>query len=107
MALRSFTDSNGREWQAWDVPCARAERRRAERRDAVAAGPPQGRERRSHTDRRSGVDRRGEAEDRGWLCFESPPAKVRLAPVPSGWDLTGPGELEDLLRQARTSLRAT
>lgn len=36
----------------------------------------------------------------GWLCFESLTGKRRLSPVPDGWKLLEPVDLEAMLRRA-------
>lgn len=37
----------------------------------------------------------------GWLVFESGERKLRLAPIPPGWDDMSDAELHELLAQAR------
>jgi hypothetical protein len=38
--------------------------------------------------------------ERGWLTFESPTGRKRLAPVPADWDATTPDRLELMCRAA-------
>ena len=76
MALRVFTDPEGRSWQVWNVlpgPQIGFER-------TVSQLPPE------MTD--------------GWLCFESPREKRRLAPIPAAWEFDHPSRLEELCSQA-------
>jgi hypothetical protein len=42
----------------------------------------------------------GSAFADGWLCFESPSEKRRLAPIPAGWEHGGAREMEQLWHQA-------
>lgn len=42
----------------------------------------------------------------GWLCFESASGKRRLSPVPDGWKLLDPPDLEVMLRRAAPVGRA-
>jgi hypothetical protein len=74
--LRGFTDSTGVEWRVWEVLPNRssdksnAELSRSSLKDTVFAN--------------------------GWLCFESPEEKRRLAPIPSGWEFRDTTILEEL-----------
>jgi hypothetical protein len=86
MGYRVFTDSQGTEWQAWDVVPQLTERRGVERRVQVQTVP--------HADRRRSPDRRiikgrrptlTAGLDAGWLCFENEAEKRRLAPIPADW----------------------
>jgi hypothetical protein len=86
MAYRTFVDSHGTEWQAWDVLPRAVERRIADRRVC--------RERLSFPERRR-ADRR-QVNGRwtpltsglrdGWLCFEAEGTRRRLTPIPSDWE---------------------
>ena len=105
MGLRYFTDSEGREWRAWDVfPFGgpRDERRSGDRRVAQSS---------TYT----GPERRGSRErrvrtptlltpglEKGWLCFENHVDKRRLTPIPAGWDESPVDELEGLLERAKS-----
>jgi hypothetical protein len=105
MALRTFTDSTGREWEVYDVIPRSEERRHYDRRslaaddDAMAVA--------ESADRRD-ADRRltvGGAEHisarTGWLCFDSQEERRRLMPIPEGWERSDEGTLEGYLREAR------
>lgn len=100
MGFRSFTDSDGVEWRAWDIVPRFAERRAQERRVARAA---------FELERRRTVERRQLRSERpapgrglgaGWLCFEALLEKRRLAPVPPDWLACGIARLEEYLRAA-------
>lgn len=105
MAIRSFRAADGVTWQVWNV----------------LPGLHDGAERRLGYDRRSpepvfrytGPERRG-SEDRrrrplflsahlasGWLTFECPTEKRRLAPIPQHWEQMEEDELERLCQSAR------
>ena len=79
MALREFTDKNGRAWRAWDVTSS-------------TIHPAT----RSEDFMRDFLD--------GWLTFESldGEAKCRLAPIPRGWDTASDEQLEEWLHAAAT-----
>ena len=105
MPIRSFRTAEGVLWQVWNVMPGR--------RDVV--------ERRLGTDRRSpepvfrytGPERRGPADRRrpapflspqlaaGWLTFESPTEKRRLAPIPQHWEQLSEADLQRLCDAAR------
>ena len=76
MALRTFTDMAGVEWQVWDV------RPEAPYRAVI-----------------SNADLEG-----GWLVFQSPHEKRRLCPIPPDWETCHPERLYPLSRVA-TSVR--
>lgn len=106
MGYRVFTDSQGREWQAWDVVPQLTERRELERR--VRLVPV------AHADRRRDPDRRiisgrrpmlSAGLDGGWLCFESGAEKRRLTPIPSDWQRCSAQQLERLLDAAKRAPR--
>jgi hypothetical protein len=107
MGYRVFKDSQGTEWQTWDVVPHLAERRISERRrDKV---PPPGMERRM-VDRRILSGRRpvlSAGLDGGWLCFEASIEKRRLTPIPSDWLACAEDRLEQYLRQAKPALRTS
>ena len=94
MAHRTFRDSQGNEWQVWDVqPQAieRSDRRRAERRRPPPK--PHDPERRRLADRRTEADRRARrrlvlvaTREPKRLVFESGTEKRRLSPAPPGWE---------------------
>jgi hypothetical protein len=100
MGYRSFLDSNGIEWQAWDIVPQLAERRTIERRIARVGVTA---ERRRVNERRRGDEERtvlSRGFSAGWLCFEALQEKRRLAPVPADWLACGLARLEEYLRAA-------
>lgn len=81
MALREYTDPAGVAWQVWHVvPTTRT------------TGPPFPNDRRKRPDPNYAGDRRRKSftltpgMESGWLCFECPAEKRRLAPVPGDWE---------------------
>ncbi len=76
MALREFRDSKGVLWKVWSVTP-------------------------------DSLDKRTTAEDYmkdwqdGWLCFECPESRRRLATFPPSWEELSDGELESLLVRAQ------
>ena len=100
MSLRTFVDSSGREWQAYDVVPREEERRHYNRRSGeVHADDTQ--ERRDH-DRRLTVGGRSERLERAdWLCFENGDDRRRLTPIPEDWNRADDSQLEAYLRSAR------
>src|SRR3954465_1953587 len=108
VSYRTFLDSTGRRWEVWLVTPAAAERRKADRRATAAAqggGAPGFADRRHTPERRKNPFRRNvevaSEYSQGWLCFESEGEKRRLAPVPPGWDETGPDRLASWLQMAK------
>lgn len=108
MSYRVFKDSEGTEWQAWDVVPHLAERRVGDRRrEAVAVGEP---DRRQLGERRVTIGRRpvlGAGMNGGWLCFEAPQEKRRLSPIPADWIRCATERLEQYLRAAKPALRTS
>jgi hypothetical protein len=101
MGYRSFTDSGGVEWQAWDVVPQQAERRVEERRREKKAIPF--RDRRL-SERRLVVGRRASHSPGlagGWLCFEAPSEKRRLSPIPRDWNRCPDERLEEYCQMAK------
>ena len=100
MAYRTFVDSNGLEWQTWDVLPRGAERRIAERRVSFESV--------SFPERRRGNRRTVQGRwtpltsglRDGWLCFESVQGRRRLLPVPADWEECSARELEGYCRSA-------
>jgi hypothetical protein len=91
--LREFTDKTGMHWRVWDVyPSERGK-----------AGPS---EREIATAELKGRFRSAELAE-GWLCFESPTERRRLAPIPHGWELAEPAALAELLARAGYVSRRT
>jgi hypothetical protein len=99
MALREFRDSRGTEWLAWDVPPAREVTHTRSRVDRRTTPTPNYRpERRVIRDRRR--MHVGPGLERGWVCFQSPEEKRRLAPPPPDWDEAAADALEAYLGAA-------
>lgn len=95
MGYRRFEDNDDISWEVWEVHPAVVERRLNADRRSVGRDTP---------------DRRGEVEIRfpiprelegGWLAFQSPSEKRRLAPIPSHWMALSDDELAALCRRAR------
>jgi len=94
MSYRRFMDQEGRSWEAWEVHPAAIERRgEADRR----------------RERRESADRRREREFRltvptelrsGWLALQGSNAKLRLAPIPDGWEHLSDEDLATLVQRA-------
>lgn len=96
LAHRTFLDSAGVRWIAWDVTAERltqhAERRARDRRHRQL--PIAG------SDRRTG-ERRGAVSPEmthGWLAFRSALELRRVLPIPAGWEQMTDTELERLCR---------
>lgn len=109
MAHKSFTDEVGVVWMVWDVVPTSAERRRGARRTGGAAerggqAAPGGAERRRAPERRQmQTEPRARVAlglEKGWLVFESPLERRRLAPIPEGWESSPPDELRALRDRA-------
>jgi hypothetical protein len=102
MALRTFLDSAGNEWQAFDVVPRADERRRLDRRSPE--------ERRATDSNRRDGDRRLTVGGRsllasgvadGWLCFERNGDRRRLCPIPVGWLHCPDADLDGYCQSAR------
>ena len=107
MGFRTFLDSSGREWAAFDVVPRAEERRRFERREMSHLADATD-DRRDH-DRRVTVGGRSSLAsgvNSGWLCFERGVDRRRLAPIPDNWQRCSDRELEDYCRSARPVHRA-
>ena len=102
MGYRIFRDSRGTDWQAYDVMPRLADRRMNERR--ARAVEPVGHDRRARVDRRVITGARPtltHGMSDGWLCFEAPEEKRRLAPIPDHWETYRESQLEALCEQAQ------
>ena len=91
MGYRTLRDTDGSEWQIWEVKPVWTERRAADRRAADSPQLPPGQERRSGDgDRREGFDpsrpRISPGLELGWLAFASERERRRIAPAPAGWE---------------------
>ena len=106
MGYRSFKDSNGVDWDAWDVIPTLAERRVEDRRHGRQWIPFRDRRR---ADRRILMGRRAVMASGlagGWLCFEGGAEKRRLSPIPSDWSRCPDEQLEAYCRSARPVRRS-
>lgn len=106
MGYRSFTDSTGVEWDAWDVVPQLAERRVEDRRQArrpIAFGDRRRAERRIVVSRRAVM---AGSLSSGWLCFEGAAQKRRLSPIPDDWSRCADSQLEEYCRMARPVRRS-
>jgi hypothetical protein len=102
MALRTFLDSAGNEWLAFDVVPRADERRRFNRR-ALDEARSENQDRRDE-DRRLTVGGRSplaSAVADGWLCFERGADRRRLCPIPATWPRCSDAELEAYCQSAR------
>lgn len=77
MGLRTLIAEDGTEWTVWNI--APASSSRAQLYSVQLAG--------------------------GWLCFECPTEKRRLAPPPQGWEDISDAELEECLGRAEQVVR--
>ncbi|MDQ3995986.1 MAG: hypothetical protein M3303_03095 [Gemmatimonadota bacterium] len=107
MGYRSFKDSTGVEWDAWDVVPQLGERRAENRRQAQA---PIAFIDRRRGERRVVMSRRtvltsGLAS--GWLCFDGTAGKRRLSPIPDDWARCPDAQLEAYCRMARPVRHST
>jgi len=105
MSSREFIDRSGVAWRVKEIVPQFAERRKIERRASdgeLGAGSAAGADRRSTERRRVAAIRATVTSgyEQGWLTFESPTEKRRLAPVPSGWESFSSERLELLCRMA-------
>lgn len=104
MSYRLFEDSNGSEWQVWDIVPRLEERRLAGARDRrVEISVIPFADRRVAT-RRFGSTRRTLLRGsfaHGWLCFESGNEKRRLSPIPDDWTSCDDPTLEEYLHAAK------
>ena len=107
MTHRTFTDRKGLRWDVWEVKPTAAERRYLQRRMREE-------DRTDSAERRSGDERRRSKISRspiasefasGWLCFECPSEKRRLAPVPEGWERVDDDTIEQWCCTAKPVVR--
>ena len=102
MSYRLFEDSQGNEWQVWDIIPRLEERRESattDRRVEVKVIPFADRRR---AGRRVAVARRALLRGsyaHGWLCFESRREKRRLSPIPGDWTTCDDETLEGYLHE--------
>lgn len=104
MPLRSFRSVSGVTWQVWSVipgVSLGTERRTGyDRRSPDPVLRYTGPERRREDDRRRGPTFLSQSLQAGWLAFESPAERRRLAPIPPGWDRLCDAALERLCERA-------
>ena len=102
MALRTFVDQAGNEWQAFDVVPRADERRHYDRRSVGAQVEEESDDRRD-ADRRLTVGGRSRLASvtTGWLCFEHGTDRRRLSPIPNDWRTCSDAQLEAYCREAR------
>ena len=100
--LRTFVDSAGKEWQAFDVVPREDERRRYDRRATSEQSNDQSDDRRE-ADRRITVGRASRigGTESGWLCFERGDDRRRLSPIPADWQRCADAQLEAYCSAAR------
>ena len=106
MGYRTFRDSTGVLWDAWDVVPQLGERRTEDRRQSRGAIPFGDRR---HLERRLVSSRRAimtPGMTDGWLCFEGGNEKRRLAPIPSDWSRCAEARLEEYCRRAKPARRS-
>jgi hypothetical protein len=99
MALRTFVDSTGQEWQAYDVVPREEERRRYDRRSGEVQLEEV--EDRREQDRRLTVGGRERIPAKSWLTFEMATERRRLSPIPEDWYRANDAQLEAYCRAAR------
>lgn len=100
MAYRTFIDSDGVEWQAWDVLPKAVERRMANRRvhhEALSFPERRRTERRQVNGRWTPLT--SGLRD-GWLCFDGTGLRRRLTPIPADWEECPTPQLERYCRSA-------
>jgi hypothetical protein len=90
MALRTFTDSRGGEWQVWNILPMFATGNES---DCSEPGEVENGSRRPGEFHTPGLAT-------GWLCFDNGVEKRRLSPIPDGWEDAPDITLEALCRQA-------
>lgn len=97
MGLRTYTDREGRRWNVWDVPPRFSPLRAATPRRAQTAS-------RFSPERRHTADRRVTVPPpewvHGWMCFQNGSDKLRLCPLPAGWQDASDEQLEQYRQQA-------
>jgi hypothetical protein len=107
MSHRTFVDSDGNEWQAFDVVPRSDERRNYDRRNS--ADPEAEPDQRHDADRRLTVGGSGNLlrGAQGWLVFERESERRRLSPIPQNWSRASDAELDAYRREARPVRNST
>jgi hypothetical protein len=94
MTYRRFTDTQGELWEAWEVHPTAVERRvNADRRAKARLES----DRRKHQEYRLEVPRELSS---GWLAFQKGATKLRVTPIPAGWQNLTDIELTELMAQS-------
>ena len=106
MAMRTFVDSAGDEWQVFDVVPRTEERRRQERREKSGESEHEYERRQNERRLAVGAIARLSAVGGGWLCFERGRELRRLSPIPRDWSNCSREALEEYCRAARPAARA-
>ena len=109
MGFRTFVDSTGREWTAFDVIPRSEERRHLDRRVMARLSDLFDFDDRRDNDRRLTVGGRSalaSGVSEGWLCFERGVDRRRLMPIPENWQQCTDKELEMYCQSARPVHRA-
>ena len=106
MSLRTFIDSAGQEWEAFDVVPRDDERRHYDRRasgELTSDPTSEDSDDRREADRRVTVGRASRIGglQSGWLCFEHGDERRRLAPIPADWYHCADSQLEAYCLAAR------
>jgi len=105
MAHREFFDAGGTQWTVWDVHPTSERPVTAPTPLADAVGMLSRGERGGLVVTRAAIEYVEAALAAGWLCFESPTEKRRLAPIPSGWESLPPDSLTFLCGRAVPVIR--
>lgn len=109
MGYRTFKDSRGIEWQAWDVVPKLGDRRAGDRRREQSTAFSASEDRRQMSRERRVVEGRrpvlSTGLGSGWLCFEAQVEKRRLAPIPTDWLRCDEACLERYCSEAKPALR--
>lgn len=99
MSYRRFSDSDGGSWEAWEVHPAAVERRiNTDRR----VKPRETSDRRRTREFRLAIPRE---LSEGWLALQGRSRKIRLSPIPDGWEHLSDDELAALVRHAANQHR--
>lgn len=109
MGYRTFKDSRGIDWEAWDVIPKLGDRRAGDRRRESSPASAPNEDRRLISRERRVVEGRRPVLSTGlgcgWLCFEAQIEKRRLAPIPSDWLRCDETCLERYCCEAKPALR--
>lgn len=106
MPYRNFIDSDGNDWQVWDIIPRLSEQRtagqeRRQRESLITFAERRSRTRRLITSRRAYLSG---AYAHGWLCFDCEGDKRRLSPIPADWPGCSDRQLAKYLERAERVL---